>query len=59
MELIDDLASDIIERRHGENTYEINFNGDVRFSEYAQDEYTNLYDQIETLCENFYKLPKL
>ena len=53
MELSSDLAIEIVEKKYGENTYEINFNGDVYFSEDAQDYFNDVYGQIETLCENF------
>ena len=53
MELASDLAIEIVEKKYGENTYEINFNGDVYFSEDAQDYFNEVYGQIETLCENF------
>ena len=53
MELMSDLATEFVEKKYGENTYEINFNGDVYFSEDAQDYFNDVYGQIETLCENF------
>ncbi len=53
IELMSDLATEFVEKKYGENTYEINFNGDVYFSEDAQDYFNEVYGQIETLCENF------
>jgi len=53
MELIDELASELVERRYKENTYYINFNGDIHLSEEAQDDYNNISEKIEELCKNF------
>ena len=49
MELIDNLATYLIENKYKENTYIIQPNKDVRFSETAQDEYNNICAEIETL----------
>ena len=48
MELIDNLATYLIENKYKENTYIIQPNKDVRFSETAQDEYNHICAEIET-----------
>ena len=49
IELIDNLATYLIENKYKENTYIIQPNKDVGFSETAQDEYNHICAEIETL----------
>jgi hypothetical protein len=49
MELIDNLATYLIENKYKEKAYIIQSNKDVRLSESAQDEYNHIYAEIETL----------
>lgn len=49
MELIDNLATYLIENKYKENTYIIELNKDVRLSETAQDDYNNICAEIETI----------
>lgn len=49
MEIIDDLATRWVERKHGNNTYQEHPNGDVGFTEEAQDDYNYIYTKIEAL----------
>ena len=49
MELIDNLATYLVENKYKENTYIIQPNKDVRFSENAQDQYNNICAEIETI----------
>ena len=49
MELIDNLATYLIENKYKENTYIIQSNKDVRFSESAQDDYNNICADIESI----------
>ena len=49
MEIIDDLATRWVERKHGDNTYQEHPNGDMGFTEEAQDDYNYIYTKIEAL----------
>ena len=49
MELLDDLATVIVESKYKEQAFICHKNGDVRFSETAQDLYNQVYDSIEDI----------
>tara|TARA_Y100001937_G_scaffold33686_1_gene47994 strand:- start:8737 stop:9225 length:489 start_codon:yes stop_codon:yes gene_type:complete len=46
--VISDLATDVVEARYGEHTYET-VAGESRFTEEAQDDYNDLYDRYESV----------
>jgi len=48
MRVISDLATDVVEARYGEYTYET-VDGESRFTEEAQDDYNDLYDRYESV----------
>ena len=48
MMVVSDLATDVVEARHGEYTYET-VDGESRFTEEAQDDYNDLYDRYESV----------
>lgn len=49
MELVDGLATELVEARFKIDTYVEHGNGNVGFSEPAQDHYNEVYDRIESL----------
>lgn len=49
IEIIDDLATRWVERKHGDNAYQEHPNGDIGFTEEAQDDYIYIYSKIEGL----------
>ena len=48
MMVVSDLATDVVEARYGEYTYET-VDGESRFTEEAQDDYNDLYDRYESV----------
>ena len=59
MELVDSLATQITEMNFGQDTYvEVKIfegNYEMRFTEEAQDYYNEMYDEYETLINNYLK----
>ena len=48
MQVISDLATDVVEARYGEHTYET-IDGESRCTEEAQDDYNDLSDRYESV----------
>lgn len=55
MRVISDLATDVVEARYGEYTYET-VDGESRFTEEAQDDYNDLYDRYESVFRVSFKI---
>lgn len=55
MELIDGLATELVEERFERDTYVDHGDGDIGFSEDAQDYYNEVYDRVESLVLGYHK----
>ena len=57
MEVVDEITSQLVYESFGESGYEeTTDNGDIRWTEDAQDFYNTRYDEIESLLIRFLKL---
>jgi hypothetical protein len=48
IEIISDLANEVIEARYGDLTY-VNYGEEQRYSDEAQDDFNETYDRIESM----------
>lgn len=49
MEFMSEVVNQIVEERFGENGYTTNDDGDIVYTEEAQDFFNERYDELETL----------